>query len=228
MIAPSPERRPLNVWTFPRPVGRCSLYPRRTRWPTAHKLVEGAKAKEPRSLFGAADRPRGFGRGRMLTQVEEIDNLARLIVPIACRENREPVGLGDRSQVGRAGPIERFDPGLRPRRFRREPGGIVSWSVARVSNDRARRRRLTIGRLSAGEARARSAGRTKRRNPTIPLTGFPGSPKTSVPGASPRGGPTPNQSGLPGLTWTLWNTQVTPRLWRTSGTRSRLPAETPP
>ena len=41
------------------------------------------------------------------------------------------------------------------------------------------------------------------------------------PGAVARAGPTPNQSGLPGLSRTLWKTRVTPSRSSVSGTRSR-------
>ncbi len=41
-----------------------------------------------------------------------------------------------------------------------------------------------------------NAGRTKTMKATSPLTGFPGSPKTSAPGFCSRGGPDPKPEGL--------------------------------
>src|SRR4051794_27614627 len=54
---------------------------------------------------------RGASPRAMLTQAEKIDNLARRVGAVAGREDREAVGLGHGTQVGRPGPIEKLHGG---------------------------------------------------------------------------------------------------------------------
>ncbi len=132
---------------------------------------------------------------------EEVDNFTGRVIAIAGGEDGETVGFGCRPQIGRSLPGERFDRWqagdrhsgsiiLDGKKVVRSPRWQIRWQAARETlpaDGSACRRAPPMPRL------------TKSRNPTSPLTGFPGNPKTRAGGRSPRGGPTPNQSGLPGL-----------------------------
>ena len=90
--------------------------------------------------------------------------------------------------------------GLRVDNPGREERGAIAAMGKSAREPRSQPSRCAVRGLPA---RTGKAGLTKSRKPTSPLTGLPGSPNTSAAGRSPRGGPIPNQSGLPGLRRTL-------------------------
>jgi hypothetical protein len=63
---------------------------------------------------------------------------------------------------------------------------------------------------------------------TKQLSGLPGMPKTRREPPGPDAPAAPKNTGLPGLTATLWKTCRTPQRSSTAGTRSSWPMETPP
>ena len=169
---------------------------------------------------------------------------SRRIRPFSLRKQCHSVGLHRCAQIGRSHPLDQFHDRSRFAPF--PPGGMISRAISAgnmVSRqprpDRSRRRRFdphqppnrrpdeqfaanhTANRVS-GQAEY-MAGRLGR--PSARYFAFL---EHAGPDAGSGRSRTPNHNGWPGLICTLWNICRTPASASTDGTRSSLPADTPP
>ena len=137
---------------------------------------------------------------------KEVDNFTWCVIAIAGGEDGKAVGAGRGPQIGRAltRPAFRSTAGRAASVTRVDhPGWEKVVRSPRCANRLSSRTRDPAGRAAAACRPATDRPSDEQKKPTRPLTGLPGSPKTSAGGRSPRGGPIPNQSGLPGLRRTL-------------------------
>ena len=185
-----------------------SIRPRNQTKPIGSDL-RASRAQSPRiKIAFSADLKPGF-RPNQGSRRKPIASPAS-IRSVAGREGGEAVGEGDGPEVGRAGPGLGVDAPASSR-----PGRVERRAVAAVDEVGAEPVAGSIGvgrEGSAGQGFKRGADEQEEADQAARRVAGQAEderPRASRPG---RGGPTPNQIGLPGLTATLWKTGSTPRL----------------